>query len=66
MKNKEYNNMINDPFLYNDCCGGGVMIAADGSQVPVTKQSPVITIATILLVIGIIGVGVFAYKKFVK
>lgn len=63
MKDKDFRNlMANDPYLYKDCCGGA-MLGADGSSDPVKKQNIKSIIFNGFMVVGIIAVAIYAYKK---
>lgn len=59
-KDKDFRNMVDDPFLYNYCCGSA-MLGADGSQEAVIekKKFP-------WMVVGLVAAGIWAYFKFVK
>jgi hypothetical protein len=62
--NKYRNFIADDP--WNNCCSG-MMMGADGTQEPVKQVNQPGSIALKLLVLaGLIGVSIFAYKKFVK
>lgn len=63
MKDKNFRNMANDPYLWEDCCGGAAMLAADGSIDAAPKASKVSTIITIVMLVAFAGIVVYAVKK---
>jgi hypothetical protein len=65
MKDKNFRNMVDDPYLYRDCCGGS-MIGADGSINTIIKETKAITVATALLMVGLVVVIGYAYSKAIK
>ena len=67
MKDKNFRNMVNDPYLYNNCCGG--YKGADGSDESAAKVWGARAKALAVNVVVIVGVAVTAtwlYKKFIK
>jgi hypothetical protein len=63
MKDRNFNNMAGDPYLWENCCGGAAMLAADGSVDPAPKPGKMQTIVTIGLMVAFAGVAVFVLKK---
>ena len=64
MKDKNFRNMVNDPYLYRDCCGGA-MLGADGE--PSVYYPPQYMTAKVALVsIALSALLVFAYKRLKK
>jgi hypothetical protein len=61
MEKKYRNFMAADPYLWNGCCGS-VMVGADGSADPV-PENKTITIVTVLMMVGLAAVVVYAFNK---
>jgi hypothetical protein len=65
MKDKDFRNMINDPYLYRNCCGGA-MLGATGSADIAPPPAKTFTLSTVLMLVGLTAVGVYAFTKFIK
>ena len=68
-KENEFRNMVDDPYLYKDCCGG-VTVGADGS-VDVIKEKTLqnkamAVIAGIVVLVGIVVTSNWVYNKWIK
>lgn len=71
MKNKEkdFRNMVDDPYLYKNCCGG-VTMGADGSQDLVGdadlggKAKKLLT--GVVVLVGVVVTSTWAYNRFLK
>lgn len=68
-KENKFRNMVDDPYLYRDCCGG-VTVGADGSVDVVkskTIQSKVMgALAGIVVLVGIVVTSTWVYNKYIK
>ena len=71
MKNeaKNYRNMVDDPFLYRNCCGG-VTVGADGS-VEVVKEKTIGNklmglVAGVVVIVGIVVTSTYVYNRWIK
>ena len=66
MKEKEFRNMVGDPYLYNDCCGRYNNAIGVNFNEPDLGAKAVKIATSLAILVGVVVTSTYVYNRFIK